>query len=83
MGNKINLKRIIVENLIFLPNTDNALLKSQCKSKYTFELNFRRHRGSNLNIRHFTHNFLFDMSSLKFVCMVMLNLVVPKLNTDI
>ena len=41
------------------------------------------HRGSNLNVRHFTHNFLFDMSSLKFACMVMLNLVVTKLNADI
>ena len=76
-------KRIIVENRIFLPNTDNALLKSQWKTKNTFELNFRRYRGSNLNIHHFTHNFLFDMSSLKFVCMVMLNLVVTKLNADI
>ena len=81
-SNKVWVIKLIWKR-IFLPDTDSALLKSQWKTKNTFELNFRTYRGSSLNIHHFTHNFLFDISSLKFVCMVMLNLVVIKLNADI
>ena len=57
----------MIGNRIFLPGTDNTLQPSPCKSKYTFDLNLGRYRGSEFQHPPFYLNFFADTSSVKFI----------------
>ena len=67
MGNKINLKTDDGWESNFLPDTDNILLLTPGKNRYTFDLTLGRCRRAKFENPPFYLHFLADTSSVKFV----------------